>query len=259
MEGATRSNLSYLDKLAKFHRQQGTTLTKPSLDKQPLDLYLLKKLVDGRGGYKQVCTSKKWTEIAREMGYGNSKNIGTSIPGGLKNAYQKYLLPYEQYLEKAKPDFLRDMGLTPSPQQDRKLDVPMPSPGVRRNLMDQFGKSGETDERMQGVRVKEESPGLCEETRDATPSPSHDRLKRTFDEIAHQSESLSTENDKDQEPVRRESKRLKRGIYSPKFCSNRSLRTNHCRVQYGPTRPHQALNDRRIKHFVIFEKTWRKL
>ena len=45
MEGATRSTMSYLDKLAKFHRQQGTTLTRPpSLDKQPIDLYQLKRV-----------------------------------------------------------------------------------------------------------------------------------------------------------------------------------------------------------------------
>ena len=38
MEGATRSTMSYLDKLAKFHRQQGTTFTRPpSLDGRPID------------------------------------------------------------------------------------------------------------------------------------------------------------------------------------------------------------------------------
>src|SRR5579862_4750502 len=115
MEGATRSTLSYLDKLAKFHRQQGTTLTRlPTLDGKAIDLYAMKKSVDAKGGYRAVCTDKKWAEIGRDLGYGTTKNI-SAVSAGLKNAYQKYLLPYETYLEKAKPEFLREMGLTPSP------------------------------------------------------------------------------------------------------------------------------------------------
>ena len=58
MEGATRSTMSYLDKLAKFHRQQGTTFTRPpSLDGRPIDLYQLKRAVDSRGGFKEACRS----------------------------------------------------------------------------------------------------------------------------------------------------------------------------------------------------------
>src|SRR6202035_2953701 len=111
------------------------------LDKQPIDLYALKRAVDARGGFKDVCTGKKWAEIGREMGYGQIKNV-TSVSTALKNAFQKYLLPYETYLEKAKPDFLRDMGLTPSPQQERqKRESPATSPlAVRRNLMDELQK-----------------------------------------------------------------------------------------------------------------------
>jgi ARID/BRIGHT DNA binding domain len=220
MEGATRSTMSYLDKLAKFHRQQGTTLSRPPLlDKQPIDLYQLKRAVDSRGGFKHVSSEKKWTDVAQDMGYGSTKNMA-SISTGLKNAFQKYLLPYETYLEKAKPDFLRDMGLTPSPQQERKSDKSISPLSVRRNLMEQIQSSTEQppDERMDDVDpehdVKVESPGDTNgDMRDITPSPPHNGLKRPFDETTtNRSASISTETDKETEPVRRESKRLKKGI-----------------------------------------------
>jgi [histone H3]-trimethyl-L-lysine4 demethylase len=187
MEGATRSTMSYLDKLAKFHRQQGTTLTRhPSLDKQPIDLYQLKKAVDSRGGFKEVCNMKRWADIGRELGYGGIKNI-TSVSTALKNAFQKYLLPYEMYLEKAKPEFLREMGLTPSPQQERKIESSSPL-GMRRTLLEQI----ESAEAMDEDEIKTESE-------DMPPNG----LKRAFDESSTTSE--------DKEPVRRESKRLKKG------------------------------------------------
>ena len=210
MEGATRSTMSYLDKLAKFHRQQGTSLTRlPSLDKQPIDLYQLKRAVDTRGGFKDVCNMKRWAEIGRELGYGSIKNV-TSVSTTLKNAFQKYLLPYETYLEKAKPEFLREMGLTPSPQQERKVESISPL-GMRRNLMEQF-----TTEAMDEDEIKTESEADMPQN----------GLKRAFDETA----SVSTENE---EPVRRESKRLKKGITS-QYIPDKSC-TNGSWIEYGTT------------------------
>src|SRR5690349_4802750 len=64
----TRANLSYLDALAKFHKQQGTNMTRwPYVDKKPLDLYRLKKAVEARGGFEKVCKLKKWAEIGRDL------------------------------------------------------------------------------------------------------------------------------------------------------------------------------------------------
>ena len=222
MEGATRSTMSYLDKLAKFHRQQGTTLTRPpSLDKHPIDLYQLKRAVDARGGFKEVCNNKRWAEVGRELGYGSIKNV-TSVSTVLKNAFQKYLLPYETYLEKAKPDFLREMGLTPSPQQERKFESTNTTPlGMRRNLMEQIQKVEEQDERMHdGVEeVKMESHSETNgDMKDVTPSPPQNGLKRAFDESTPRKASISPENDKEAEPVRRESKRIKKGTSLSRIC-----------------------------------------
>lgn len=102
VEGGTRTNLQYLDQLQKFHKQHGMSLNRfPSVDKRPLDLYKLKKAVETRGGFEKVCKLKKWAEIGRDLGY--SGKIMSSLSTSLKNSYQKWLHPYEEFLKIAKP------------------------------------------------------------------------------------------------------------------------------------------------------------
>ncbi|KAI9807198.1 MAG: hypothetical protein M1825_005916 [Sarcosagium campestre] len=120
VEGGTRANLNYLDQLSKFHKQHGANLNRfPSVDKRPLDLYKLKKAVDVRGGFEQVCKLKKWAEIGRDLGY--SGKIMSSLSTSLKNSFQRWLHPYEQYLRVAKPGVQQQLELeyggplTPSP------------------------------------------------------------------------------------------------------------------------------------------------
>lgn len=116
----TRANLTYLDQLARFHKQHGTNLNRfPSVDKRPLDLYKLKKAVETRGGFEKVCKLKKWAEIGRDLGY--SGKIMSSLSTSLKNSYQRWLFPYEEYLRLAKPGVHQQLEyeyggpLTPSP------------------------------------------------------------------------------------------------------------------------------------------------
>ncbi|KAK2814156.1 hypothetical protein FQN50_000560 [Emmonsiellopsis sp. PD_5] len=120
VEGGTRANLNYIDQLTKFHKQHGMYLSRfPSVDKRPLDLYKLKKAVDIRGGFEQVCKLKKWAEIGRDLGY--SGKIMSSLSTSLKNSYQRWLHPYEEYLRVAKPgvqqqlEFEHGGPYTPSP------------------------------------------------------------------------------------------------------------------------------------------------
>ncbi|KAI9802385.1 MAG: hypothetical protein M1833_001891 [Piccolia ochrophora] len=116
----TRANLNYLDQLSKFHKQHGANLNRfPSVDKRPLDLYKLKKAVEIRGGFEKVCKLKKWAEIGRDLGY--SGKIMSSLSTSLKNSYQRWLNPYEEYLRVAKPGVQQQLEfeyggpLTPSP------------------------------------------------------------------------------------------------------------------------------------------------
>jgi len=128
----TRANLSYLDALAKYHKQHGTNNLQrwPYVDKKPLDLYRLKKAVEARGGFDKVCKLKKWAEIGRDLGY--SGKIMSSLSTSLKNSYQKWLCPYEEYLIKNKERVIQQLELeqyggplTPSPA---------PSPMKRSNV-----------------------------------------------------------------------------------------------------------------------------
>lgn len=101
----------------------------PYVDKKPLDLYRLKKAVEARGGFDKVCKLKKWAEIGRDLGY--SGKIMSSLSTSLKNSYQRWLCPYEEYLRIAKPGVHQQLELeyggplTPSPA---------PSPMKRSNV-----------------------------------------------------------------------------------------------------------------------------
>ncbi|KAH7318271.1 PLU-1-like protein-domain-containing protein [Stachybotrys elegans] len=134
VEGRTRANLTYLDGLSKFHKQQGNNLHRlPYVDKKPLDLYRLKKAVESRGGFEKVCKLKKWAEIGRDLGY--SGKIMSSLSTSLKNSFQRWLCPYEEYLRLAKPGVHQQLEyeyggpLTPSPAQTpaKKSTVNTPS------------------------------------------------------------------------------------------------------------------------------------
>ena len=66
-----------------------------------------------------MCKLKKWAEIGRDLGY--SGKIMSSLSTSLKNSYQRWLFPYEEYLRLAKPgvhqqlEFEYGGPLTPSP------------------------------------------------------------------------------------------------------------------------------------------------
>ncbi|KAJ5723654.1 hypothetical protein N7488_001689 [Penicillium malachiteum] len=134
-DSGNRANMNYIDGLAMFHKQHGTNYSRlPSVDKRPLDLYKLKKAVEIRGGFEQVCKTKKWAEIGRDLGY--SGKIMSSLSTSLKNSYQRYLQPYEEYLARAKPGVQQQLELehggpyTPSPRN---------SPMTRKPLIDETG------------------------------------------------------------------------------------------------------------------------
>jgi histone demethylase JARID1 len=137
VEGGTRANLNYLDQLSKYHKQHGTSLNRfPSVDKRPLDLYRLKKAVEIRGGFHNVCKHKKWAEIGRDLGY--SGKIMSSLSTSLKNSYSRYLQPYEEWVRNAKPAVQQQIEaefggpITPSPHNSpaakRQTEKPANSP-----------------------------------------------------------------------------------------------------------------------------------
>lgn len=124
--------MNYVDALVKFHNQNGKEIRLPYVDKKPLDLYKLKKAVENRGGFDKVCKSKKWAEIGRDLGY--SGKIMSSLSTSLKNSYQKFLCPYEEYLRAARPGVHQQLELeyggpltpspAPSPMKKSNINTP---------------------------------------------------------------------------------------------------------------------------------------
>ncbi|UZP41784.1 hypothetical protein NXS19_009600 [Fusarium pseudograminearum] len=162
VEGSTRANLTYLDGLSKFHKQHGTNLHRlPYVDKKPLDLYRLKKAVESRGGFEKVCKHKKWAEIGRDLGY--SGKIMSSLSTSLKNSYQRWLCPYEEYLRLAKPGVHQQLEqeyggpLTPSPGQ---------TPIRRSNVNTPVSLRGDSPARSASDALQATLGGVKTETRD---------------------------------------------------------------------------------------------
>jgi hypothetical protein len=56
MEASARASLNFLEQLYLFHRQQGngTSMTIPTINGKPLDLWKLKHEVANLGGYHSV-------------------------------------------------------------------------------------------------------------------------------------------------------------------------------------------------------------
>lgn len=162
-----------MDGLAKFHKQHGSNLHRlPYVDKKPLDLYRLKRAVESRGGFDKVCKLKKWAEIGRDLGY--SGKIMSSLSTSLKNSYQRWLCPYEEYLRRAKPGVHQQLEqeyggpLTPSP---------VPTPIKRSSVNTPSSAKGDSPARQASDVLQTSLSGMKKESDrdnlidDAPPAP----------------------------------------------------------------------------------------
>ncbi|XP_055595397.1 lysine-specific demethylase lid [Uranotaenia lowii] len=93
LEAETRIKLNFLDQIAKFWELQGSSLKIPMVERKPLDLYTLHKVVNDEGGIEIVTKERKWSKIACRMGYQQGKNVGTN----LKAHYERILYPFDIY------------------------------------------------------------------------------------------------------------------------------------------------------------------
>ncbi|XP_067935364.1 lysine-specific demethylase 5A-like [Watersipora subatra] len=95
LEATTRVKLNFLRKLTKFWELQGAVLKVPLVNRAPLDLYKLQKLVQVAGGYEAVTDREKWSRIAIKM---DLPDLPNKCYGSiLKSHYAKYLYPYEHF------------------------------------------------------------------------------------------------------------------------------------------------------------------
>ncbi|KAL0859382.1 hypothetical protein ABMA27_010573 [Loxostege sticticalis] len=93
LEAITRVKLNFLDQIIKFWELQGSVLKIPTVERKPLDLYALHKIVREAGGFEVCSAERKWSKIARRMGFPQGKGIGSI----LKSHYERILYPYDVF------------------------------------------------------------------------------------------------------------------------------------------------------------------
>ncbi|CAB3255151.1 unnamed protein product [Arctia plantaginis] len=93
LEAITRVKLNFLDQIIKFWELQGSVLKIPTVERKHLDLYALHKIVKEAGGFEVCSSERKWSKIARRMGFPQGKGIGSI----LKNHYEKILYRYDVF------------------------------------------------------------------------------------------------------------------------------------------------------------------
>ena len=100
----------YFAHLSRFHQISTNFFHQLSIDDRPLNLYELKKAVERYGGFEEVYKLNRWAEIGRDLG--RSGRITSSLLTSLEYLYQRWLLPYEQYLK------IDESGISPATSVD---------------------------------------------------------------------------------------------------------------------------------------------
>jgi [histone H3]-trimethyl-L-lysine4 demethylase len=129
-------------------------------------LYKLKKAVEVRGGFEKVCKDKKWAEIGRDLGY--SGKIMSSLSTSLKNSYQRWLHPYEEYLRTVKPGVQQQLDFEYGGQFS---PPPTTSPMKRVHSQSQSGIPSSDSPAVQASATLNGSIGLGESIIQPTPPP----------------------------------------------------------------------------------------
>ncbi|XP_050073403.1 lysine-specific demethylase lid [Anopheles maculipalpis] len=111
LEAETRIKLNFLDQIAKFCELQGTTLKIPMVERKPLDLYTLHKIVNQEGGLEIVTKERKWSKVACRMGYQQGKSVGSN----LRTHYDRLLYPFDVYRSGKVVDLA---NIDPEPSED---------------------------------------------------------------------------------------------------------------------------------------------
>ncbi|KFB41574.1 AGAP004854-PA-like protein [Anopheles sinensis] len=111
LEAETRIKLNFLDQIAKFCELQGSSLKIPMVERKPLDLYTLHKIVNQEGGLEVVTKERKWSKVACRMGYQQGKSVGSN----LRHHYDRLLYPFDVYRSGKVVDLA---SIDPEPSED---------------------------------------------------------------------------------------------------------------------------------------------
>lgn len=108
MEASARANLNFLEQLYLFHKQRGSSgfinssskIQVPIIDHRPVDLWRLRKEINQLGGYDNITLQRKWSFLAKSMGY--NVKASPAISFKLKAAYTKIIAPFDEYFNRVK-------------------------------------------------------------------------------------------------------------------------------------------------------------
>ncbi|CAI2161535.1 6629_t:CDS:2 [Funneliformis geosporum] len=124
MEGQTRVKLNYLQQLQMFHAQQGKkNFVKPPLvDRTPIDLHLLAKVVEAKGGPEEISNKKQWAEVARAIRPDGYSAKCTSLSKTIKEKYQEIIEPYEKFIAEVKAECREGRSINLQNDPDHESD-----------------------------------------------------------------------------------------------------------------------------------------
>nr|XP_018265761.1 uncharacterized protein I303_02134 [Kwoniella dejecticola CBS 10117]OBR87919.1 hypothetical protein I303_02134 [Kwoniella dejecticola CBS 10117] len=97
LEAASRAKINFLDQLSMFHNQSSENeISIPRIEREPLDLWKLRKEVNKSGGYLELDRTKGWPELTERVGHKGSWS------GQVRSAYMEIILPFDNYSVRAK-------------------------------------------------------------------------------------------------------------------------------------------------------------
>lgn len=101
LEALTRIKLNFLEQLIKFWDLNGRPLKIPTVEKRPLDLHMLHKVVQEENGFEYCTRERKWSKVASRLGYTVSRQNKGPIASLLRQHYERLLFPYDVFMSGA--------------------------------------------------------------------------------------------------------------------------------------------------------------
>ncbi|TYJ51548.1 hypothetical protein B9479_007876 [Cryptococcus floricola] len=97
LEAVSRAKVNFLEQLSMFHMQQGDAKVHiPLIDRQPLDLWKLRREVNRSGGHLELDRAKSWSKIADAL------ELNPSWTSHIRAAYMSIVLPFDNWAVRAK-------------------------------------------------------------------------------------------------------------------------------------------------------------
>ncbi|WVQ84008.1 hypothetical protein IAT38_006153 [Cryptococcus sp. DSM 104549] len=110
LEAASRAKVNFLEQLSMFHMQQGDAqVSIPLIDRQPLDVWKLRREVNKAGGYLELDRTHGWPGITEQLGH------KPAWSPHVRAAYMSIILPFDNWAVRAKSSSVSPLAhLTPN-------------------------------------------------------------------------------------------------------------------------------------------------